>query len=153
MLATSTDRDLELEITVRPLQGPDLGNGFLEVIRSFRPCELTLDAAGQVLRERTRRGITTFVAENQGRVVGTAALLVDHKFIHSGGKVGIVEDVIVLPDYQGRGVGRLLMAKTRQRAVELGCYKVCLYCSEELIPYYERLGFYHTDAFLRHDLS
>ena len=143
----------ELEVAVRGLQGPDLNNGFLEVIRSFRPCDLTIEEAGVVLRERIRRGLETIVALHQGRVIGTASLMVDHKFINSGGKVGIVEDVIVLPAFQGQGVGRLLMESLKDRAAELGCYKVCLYCSDELVPYYERLGFDHTDAFMRHDVS
>lgn len=149
MLLTSTDIDL----SIRDLHGPDLVNGFLDVIRSFRPCNLSFDAAGAILRERSRRGIATYVAEYEGRVVGTASLLVDHKFINHGGKVAIVEDVIVLPAFQGRGVGRQLMAAVQQRAEELGCYKVCLYCSDDLIDYYQRLGFSHTDAFLRLDLG
>ena len=124
----------------REVPGSRADNGFIEVIRSFRPCELTFEAAGNILRERIKRGIKTYVAEHAGRVVGTTSLLIDHKFINSGGKVGIVEDVIVLPDYQGRGVGRQLMAMVTQQAAELGCYKVCLYCSEELIAYYEQLG-------------
>jgi glucosamine-phosphate N-acetyltransferase len=140
-----------LECTIRPLWGPDLTKGFLDVIRSFRSCDLTLAEAGEILRERIRRGVTTLVAEYEGRVIGTASLLIDHKFINSGGKAGIVEDVIVLPAFQGCGIGRDLMAALKQRAEELGCYKLGLYCSDDLIAYYQRLGFSHSDAFLRLD--
>lgn len=142
-----------LHVTVRPLQGPDLDNGFLEVIQSFRPCSLTHGDAGSILRERIRRGLLAYVAECHGRIVGTASLLIDHKFINNGGKVAILEDVIVLPEYQGRGVGTQLMAAAQEKAVELGCYKICLYCSAELVRYYERLGFNQTDLFMRRDVA
>jgi len=149
MLALSTT----IKSTIRLLWGPDLTNGFLDVIRSFRPCDLTLAAAGEILRERIRRGVTTYVAEYEGRVIGTASLLVDRKFINSGGKAGIVEDVIVLPAFQGCGVGRDLMAALKEHAAELGCYKLGLYCSDDLIAYYERVGFSRSDAFLRLDFQ
>jgi glucosamine-phosphate N-acetyltransferase len=142
----------ELETLVRPLRGPDLDHGFLDVIRSFRPFALSREEAGNILRERLRRGIHTLVAECEERVMGTASLLVDHKFINHGGKVAIVEDVIVLPAYQGLGVGRKLMQSLEELANTLGCYKICLYCSDELLAYYARLGFDHTDAFMRKDL-
>jgi len=142
-----------IQCTIRLLWGPDFIKGFLDVIRSFRPCDLTVEEAGGILRERIRRGVTTYVAEYEGQVIGTASLLVDQKFINSGGKAGIVEDVIVLPAFQGCGVGRELMAALQQRAAELGCYKLGLYCSADLVAYYERLGFNHSDAFLRLDLS
>jgi glucosamine-phosphate N-acetyltransferase len=140
-------------VTIRGLQGPDLTHGFLEVVRSFRPCNLSFGEAAAVLRERIRRGIYTYVAEYEGHIVGTASLLVDFKFINSGGRVGIVEDVIVLPDFQGLGIGRRLMVAVERKAMELRCYKICLYCSDDLIAYYERLGFNHTDLFLRRDLN
>ncbi len=45
----------------------------------------------------------------------------------------------VLPEYQGRGIGRELM--TRMLAELAGMYSVDLTCDPELRPYYGSLGF------------
>jgi GNAT superfamily N-acetyltransferase len=49
-----------------------------------------------------------FVAEKEGKVIGMASLL----FTIStalGGKVGILEDVIVTPEFRGQGIGKQLI--------------------------------------------
>ncbi len=49
-----------------------------------------------------------FVAEKAGRVIGMASLL----FTIStalGGKVGILEDVVVIPEFRGQGIGKQLI--------------------------------------------
>lgn len=141
-----------LNATIRSLRGPDIDRGFLDVIRSFRPFDLSREEAGAILRERIRNGLLTVVAEYSERIIGTASLLVDHKFINNGGRVAIVEDVIVLPEFQGMGVGGRLVTALVEEAQRLGCYKICLYCSDDLVQYYERLGFVHSDLFMRKDL-
>ncbi len=49
----------------------------------------------------------------------------------------------VLPDYQRRGYARQLMNALLDRAREMGKHKAFLICKQELIPYYESLGFAH----------
>jgi glucosamine-phosphate N-acetyltransferase len=144
---------LQRNAIIRPLRGPDLENGFLSVVASFRPCELSFESAAAILRERIRRGILTYVAEMDGRIVGTASLLLDVKFINNGGIAAIIEDVIVHPAFRGFGIGSQLVETVTQAAQELGCYKACLYCSDDLVPYYERLGFQPSDDLMRRDLS
>jgi len=52
----------------------------------------------------------------------------------------------VLPDFQGRGVGKEL---TRRLLAQLdGLYMVDLSCDEELVPFYEALGLTRLDAAL-----
>jgi N-acetylglutamate synthase-like GNAT family acetyltransferase len=74
-------------------------------------------------------------------VIGTASLLVEQKFIHQGGMVGHIEDVSVRLGYEKMGVGTALVRHATEQARKLGCYKVILDCSENLIPFYESLGF------------
>jgi glucosamine-phosphate N-acetyltransferase len=142
-----------VEIRIRPLFGGDLANGFLEVLATLSPVELSIAEAGEVLRERLRTGIQTFVALVGSQVVGTASLVLEKKFIHRGGHVGHIEDVAVRADYQGHGIGRSLVRRLLAAAHDAGCYKVILNCKEHNIPFYERLGFRRNETEMRYDLG
>ena len=83
-------------------------------------------------------------ATNGGAVVGTYALLVMHNLAHRGAPSAIVEDVVVDPSQQGRGVGRQMMAHAMQQAREAGCYKLALSSNARRTgahAFYESLGF------------
>lgn len=81
---------------------------------------------------------------HQDAVVGTYALLVMHNLAHRGAPSAIVEDVVVAPDQQGRGIGRQMMAHAMQQAREAGCYKLALSSNlrrKGAHAFYESLGF------------
>jgi GNAT superfamily N-acetyltransferase len=85
-----------------------------------------------------------YVAELDGAVVGTFALLIMDNLAHLGAPSGIVEDVGVLPEHRGRGVGRAMMLKARELCAEAGCYKLALSSNlrrTEAHAFYESLGF------------
>jgi GNAT superfamily N-acetyltransferase len=69
------------------------------------------------------------------RLVGFARALTDRRYR------AYVYDVIVAPDWQGRGLGRVLMdallAHPRLAAVEM----IELSCQREMVPFYRRWGF------------
>lgn len=85
-----------------------------------------------------------YVAELQGEVVGTFALLIMDNLAHRGTPSGVVEDVVVSAGCRGQGIGRAMMAFARQRCVEHGCYKMALSSNLERTKahaFYDRLGF------------
>ncbi|MGI4991876.1 GNAT family N-acetyltransferase [Halobacteriovorax sp. GFR7] len=54
----------------------------------------------------------------------------------------------VIPEFQGKGIGKELVIKLKEELSNL--YMVDLLCDEELIPYYEKLGMMKTQGvFLR----
>ena len=58
------------------------------------------------------------------------------------GRTLAVHSLAVLPAYQGRGLGSILMKAYVQRMVESDIAdKIALLTYEKLIPYYENLGF------------
>jgi N-acetylglutamate synthase-like GNAT family acetyltransferase len=64
----------------------------------------------------------------------------------------LLENVAVAPAWQGRGVGRVLMAFAEQRAAELRLPKVRLYTNAlmtENLSFYPALGYLEVDR--RHD--
>jgi glucosamine-phosphate N-acetyltransferase len=140
-----------LNLTICDLTGPDLANGFLETLASLAEVNLTPAQAGEVFRTRLRSGVRTYVARVGNRVVGTASLLMEQKFIHGGGWVGHVEDVAVHRDCRLQGVGSALVRHATEEARRLGCYKVILNCFEHLVPFYGRAGYRTQDVGMRID--
>jgi glucosamine-phosphate N-acetyltransferase len=140
-------------IIVRELFGSDLSQDFLDTLTALAETELTPDQAKEVFRERLHRGIRSYVACIDGRVVGTASLLVEEKFIHGGGLSSHIEDVAVHRDFQKQGIGAELVHHLVQEARRLGCYKVILNCREAVAPFYEKLGFRRHDVGMRMDLK
>jgi GNAT superfamily N-acetyltransferase len=99
---------------------------------------------------------TLYVAEQDGEIVGSFALLVMDNLGHLGAPSAIVEDVVVTPDAQGRGVGRAMMDVARDRSTQKGCYKLVLSSSakrERAHAFYEQLGYARYGYCFRLDLA
>jgi glucosamine-phosphate N-acetyltransferase len=145
--------EVSTEMRIGELTEADLANGVLEALSSLAEVGLSAAEAGAVFHERQKAGVHTFVARApDGRVAGTATLLVEPKFIHQGGRAGHIEDVAVHPDFQKKGIGAALVRHATEEARKLGCYKVLLNCFDRFAPFYERVGFRRHDLGLRHDL-
>lgn len=87
---------------------------------------------------------TLYVAEWDGRIVGSFALLIMDNLGHMGAPSGIVEDVVVGPVQQGRGIGRAMMSFALARCEERRCYKVMVSSNarrDRAHAFYEKLGF------------
>lgn len=87
---------------------------------------------------------TLYVAELEGKVVGSFALLIMDNLGHLGAPSGIVEDVVVDPALQGRGIGQAMMRFAVARCRDKRCYKLMLSSNakrERAHAFYEQLGF------------
>ncbi|CAN5810581.1 GNAT family N-acetyltransferase [soil metagenome] len=85
-----------------------------------------------------------YAAVADDRIVGVFSLLIMDKLAHLGTPSGIVEDVVVRQDLQGRGIGRKMMVFARDRCQEAGAYKLVLSSNrrrEDAHRFYESLGF------------
>jgi len=85
-----------------------------------------------------------FVAESDGTFAGTYALIVLDNLAKRGTKAGVVEDVAVLPEFQGKGIGRAMMEHAREQCRAAGCYKMTLSSNlsrEGAHRFYDSLGF------------
>ncbi len=67
-----------------------------------------------------------FLAEDGGRPVGSAHLMVLRHFDSSLSRSAVVEGVIVANDYRRGGVGAALMRAAAEAARAVGCYKLDL---------------------------
>ena len=87
---------------------------------------------------------TLYVAECDGRVVGSFALLVMDNLGHLGASSAIVEDVVVDPALHGEGIGQAMMGFALAEAGKKRCYKLVLSSNakrERAHRFYESLGF------------
>jgi len=82
------------------------------------------------------------LAEDDGRPVGFALFF--HNFSTFLGRPGIyLEDLFVLHEHRGSGIGRMLLAHLARLAVERGCGRMewaVLDWNRDAIKFYERLG-------------
>ena len=117
---------------------------------------LPLDQARQLLaRFACYPDYTLYVAEQAGRIVGSFALLIMDNIGHLGTPSAIVEDVVVAPDLQGAGIGRVMMEFAREQSAKKGCYKIVLSSNarrQRAHVFYESLGFVRHGYSFRLDL-
>ncbi len=144
-----------IDITIRELEEKDLFNGFLESMDSLKlASNLDIEKAKEIFEKiSSNSNHFVYVAILDGRVVGSTTMLIEPKFIHDGGNVAHIEDVVVSKDYQGKGIGEMLMQSLLNLAKDNNCYKTILDCSDEVKPFYEKIGFKRTSNGMRYDHS
>jgi GNAT superfamily N-acetyltransferase len=95
-------------------------------------------------RIQTYPNYKIYVAETEGKVLATFALIIIENLAHGGVRSGLVEAVAVLPEYQGQGIGKQMMQFAMNRCKDYRCYKMALSSNEtrtEAHKFYENLGF------------
>jgi len=93
------------------------------------------------------RGRVVFVAEAEGEVVGMCSGQLNVSTAEGAPSV-LVEDVVVLEDWQGRGVGRMLMDAVHGWAADNGALRMQLLADLEndgAFDFYNRLGWQRTN--------
>jgi glucosamine-phosphate N-acetyltransferase len=141
------------DIKIREIIEKDIENGFLETLDSLRK---TSDLDKKIGKDILKKIISNpdhiiHVAEENGKIIGSTTLFIEQKFIHNGGKVGHIEDVVVSKEYEGRGIGFKLVNSLLEKARVMNCYKTILDCQDELIPFYERIGFKQESNQMRYN--
>jgi len=105
-----------------------------------------------ILNQITQQNITIYVIEDNNSILGISSILIEQKFIHNGGRVGHIEDVVVDKKSRGLGVGKMLIEKCVEKAKQEGCYKVILDCDRKNVGFYTKCGFHEKGICMRLDL-
>lgn len=85
--------------------------------------------------------IWVFEDTTANKIVASASILLEQKFIHGGGIVAHLEDVIVDQSYRGAQLGQKLIANIVEIAKNSGAYKIIADCKTELLSFYSKNGF------------
>lgn len=124
----------------RILRKDDYHKGYLELLSQLTVVgEITQQDFDNAFERQNLSWV--FVIEERKKIIATASLMIEQKFIHHCGRVGHIEDVIV--DHQARGLG--LGKKIVDHLVDIcrinRCYKVILNCHQDNVQFYEKCGF------------
>lgn len=143
-----------LTYKMMPLLARHLKNGFLETLACLTDVGLTEEEAFDIFKERNKNKVRTYVCEmNDGLVIATGSLFIERKFIHKGGKVAHMEDLVIHEDFQGRGVGSTFIQYLEHQAAQEGCYKVILDCADKNVDFYLKCGYYKHEHQMRKNLQ
>jgi glucosamine-phosphate N-acetyltransferase len=131
------------EIIIREIEEDDLENGLLETLDFLRnTSDLDKNKANEILKKiKQNSNHIIHVAVDDNKIVGSTTLFIEQKFIHDGGFVGHIEDVVVRKDYERKGIGIKLVMSMLERAKEKNCYKTILDCKDDVKQFYEKIGF------------
>jgi len=89
------------------------------------------------------KGGFIFMAEDGGKIVGSAGLMKEHEGVYELIKMAVTES------YRGKGIARLLIERCLYKAREIGAEKVTLFSNHQLqtaISLYTKYGFQHTEV-------
>ena len=135
-----------VDLRLRPLQVGDFRLGFLQLLTQLTKVgDISEEQWHHRFMDMKRKSGTYYVMvveDSQTRqVVGATTLVVEQKFIHECSQVGRVEDVVVSDQYRGRQLGKFLVAAAVLLAQKLHCYKVTLNCTDNMVKFYNGIGF------------
>lgn len=155
-----TQRDFSDYFAIREAVPTDTGD-VLRLIRELARFEHAPDAVEateadlQLALFGPDPRVFALVAETAGATVGIAIYFLS--FSTWTGQHGIyLEDLFVVPDHRGSGVGRALMAALARRAVDLGCRRLewaVLDWNEPAVGFYRSLGAVAMDEWTTFRLS
>ena len=140
-------------VLIREIQESDLEKGFLNCLDNLRiASDLENNAARNILRQiLDDSNHIIHVAELDDKIVGSTTLLIEQKFIHKGGLVGHIEDVVVSKGFERKEIGRRIVESLLDVAKDRGCYKTILDCKNDVKEFYEKIGFKHESNCMRFD--
>ena len=129
---------------LRPLELTDIDKGFLSLLFQLTTVGSSsreaLDARFAELQRNPDVLIQVAEDVESNQIVATGTVLIEPKFIHSCGKVGHIEDVVVDQSCRGTGLGKRLVEELVRWAESQGCYKVILDCAEDNAGFYTKCG-------------
>ena len=116
-------------------------DGICEVWKNHEGTNPVDDSAEGFAKYIRRNPTTSFVAENNGKIVGT--ILAGHD-----GRRGLFHHVSVLPEYQKQGIGKMLVDNAMDALEKEGITKVLLVVfkdNDNGNAFWEHIGFTKRD--------
>lgn len=133
-----------LQIRMAEKKDASLVLSFIKGIAAYEKMSDCVTATEEILEEFVfdRKAASVFLAEWQGKPVGFA--LFYENFSTFVGRTGMyLEDLFVLPEARGKGIGKKLFQAVAQEAVNRGCQRMewtCLNWNRPSIEFYLRMG-------------
>lgn len=130
---------------LRPLELSDYHKQYLQLLRllTFLEPDKISESDFQEFVDSLSENHQIWVMEDciTNKIVGTVTILIEPKLIHNFGKVCHIEDVVVDTSVRGQNIGKKLIQKACEIALENQCYKTILDCEPKNDVFYEKCGF------------
>ena len=141
------------KIEIREIEEGDIEKGFLDSLDFLRKAsDYEKNDPYEILKKiKQNPNHIIHVAVDDNKIIGSTTLFIEQKFIHDGGLVGHIEDVVVRKSYEGQGIGMKLVISLLDVAKQRKCYKTILNCEDSLKPFYEKIGFKKATNEMRYD--
>ena len=144
------------DIEIRKLQAEDITQ-YLDVLKNLAIVKTDLKMAKFIYETEIAPNPLhhIFIAfdnsdKHKPKVIASCTLLVEPKMIGNADRVGHIEDVAVLKEFQGKGIGlRIVEFVTKFGFEEMKCAKIQLDCAESTMPFYQRLGYVYNDILMK----
>lgn len=98
--------------------------------------------------ERLAENHNIYVYLLNDKIIACITLIIEQKIIHNGGKVGHIEDFVILEDYRKQGIGKQLLDYVKILCIQNKCYKMILDCDQCLENYYIKKGFTKKGSYM-----
>lgn len=138
--------DLGDNLILRSLNINDYDKGHLELLSQLTSVgELTRDDYENRFNNMKLCDKTYFILiieDTQfNKIIGSATLVNEQKFIHLASSRGRIEDVVVDETYRGKKLGKLLIDTLTCLSRIIGNYKCSLECKDKLRDFYQQFGY------------
>ncbi len=113
---------------------------YKKLINEFRETEFNEEQFKETLNKINNYS-DIWIIEIDDEIITTITIIYEYKFIHNISKIAHIEDVCTLIKYRGKGYGKILLDYIINEVKKNNCYKITLYCKEELENFYCKTKF------------
>ena len=125
----------------RKLEESDYHKNYLQLLSQLTQVgQISPEEFSNILA-KIQSQIWVFEDTAANKIVASASIFLEQKFIHGGGIVAHLEDVVVDQSYRGNQLGQKLIASIVEIAKNSGAYKIIADCKSELLSFYSKNGF------------
>jgi N-acetylglutamate synthase-like GNAT family acetyltransferase len=126
-------------VFVRMVEQNDLSD-IVELMSSMSKTKYSLKQYSSIWTEYINQNFNySVVALSHQKVIGLGAIVITKRL--RGGNLGIVEDIIVHPNYRKQGIGKTIVDSLFDVAKVKSCYQVTLQCKEDVVEFYENCDY------------
>ena len=128
---------------IRKIRYTDYYKFYMELINTFTriPVSISYDEFCNGIDDIDKQNSHIYVIEEEGIIIGTMKVFIEHKLHNNLRPVAHIEDVVIHQKYRKQGLGTLLIEYAKDVAKSHNCYKTVLSCNKENVEFYKSRGF------------
>ena len=139
------------EINFRAIKEQDVDQVFI-LLNQLKKIELdNIDRSKAWNDFNSNTSSNSIVGIYNNKIVAYGSVVIENKI--RGEVAGHIEDIVVDKEVRGKMIGVLLIKELIEVARNKGCYRITLFCKEELINFYSRNGFKVNNVIMKKYLS